>query len=135
MFKEKVYPLFEKWKNTGYPGRYFSTKTVYGYFPCQRDETSGHFEQDLKKERLRFRFPQQKNRSNALRLFPSLGSSGLDVIALMLVTSAPSGPPKLRKSMKPPYTDYLYLHASRGNSEPCRNIAQRIRQELKMDVG
>ena len=136
MMKEKVYPLYEKWKKYVLREGLFQPQVVYGYFPCQSDgDDLVVFKEDLKSERQRYQFPRMKKDPFYCisDFFQPVGSKQMDVIAMMLVTIGAKATPHIQKIYKKnDYTDYLYLHGL--SVETAEALAEywhrRIREEL-----
>lgn len=139
MMKEKVYPLFEKWKQFAVREGIFQPQVVYGYFPCQSEGDSlVIYNEDLKAERQRYEFPRQKKEPFTCisDFFRAVGSKEMDVIGMMIVTIGNAATPRIQEIFKSNrYTDYLYLHGL--SVETAEALAEywhkRIRQELKID--
>lgn len=138
MMKEKVYPLYEKWKQYAIREGLFHPQVVYGYFPCQSDGNSlVIYHEDGKTERQRYDFPRQKKDPFLCisDFFRPVGSREKDVIAMMIVTIGSAASPRIQEIYKKnQYTDYLYLHGL--SVETAEALAEywhrRIREELKI---
>lgn len=138
MLEQKVYPLYEKWKNYVLREGIFHPMVVYGYFPCQSDKNSLIiYNDDLKTERLRFDFPRQKKEPHLCisDFFKPMGSKEIDVIGMMIVTIGEEATSHIQKIYQShAYTDYLYLHGL--SVETAEALAEywhkRMRQELNI---
>jgi len=138
MMKEKVEPLYEKWKQYVLRERIFHPLVVYGYFPCQADGNDLIITQDdMKTERQRYSFPRMKKEPYYCisDFFHPVGSKKMDIISMMLVTIGGEASPHIKKIFKSnAYTDYLYLHGL--SVETAEALAEywhrRIREELNI---
>jgi 5-methyltetrahydrofolate--homocysteine methyltransferase len=132
----KIQPEYEKLKDQVKREGLLQPGVAYGYFPCQ---SSGDelivLEDDLKTERLRFRFPRQKGDRHLCLAdyFAPRDSSRIDVVAFQLVTMgrvASAHSAKLYAANT--YRDYLYFHGL--SVESAEALAEmwhkRIREEL-----
>lgn len=136
LLKEKVYPLYDRWKSYALREGIFQPQVAYGYFPCQsKGDDLIVYREDRKTERCRFRFPRQikpPHRSIA-DFFRPVGSGAIDVIGMMIVTIGNAATPRIQEIYKSnQYTDYLYLHGL--SVETAEALAEywhrRIREEL-----
>ena len=137
MMKEKVYPLYEKWKSYVIREGVFHPQIVYGYFPCQSDgDALIVYDVDQKTERQRFHFPRQ-NKAPFLCLadfFRSKASEEMDVIGLMLVTMGAEASERIQTIYKSnAYTDYLYLHGL--SVETAEALAEYWHKRMREDLG
>jgi len=148
LLKEKVQPLFQKWKDHCLKQQLLVPQVVYGYFPCQseRDDLIIYRPEDLKKEWVRFTFPRQKDtpqRCISDFFLPKAGDSphlntgtvpGFDVFGCFIVTvgtKASSEEQALFK--KNNYTDYLYLHGL--SVETAEALAELWHRRMREELG
>lgn len=139
LFKQKVYPLFEKWKRTAIREGILRPKVAYGYFPCQSDGNSVVvYEEDLKTERFRYDFPRQKVEPwlCLADYYASVKSGQMDVMPMMVVTIGSRATEQIQKKFrKDAYDDYFFLHGL--SVETAEALAEfwhkRIREELKIN--
>jgi 5-methyltetrahydrofolate--homocysteine methyltransferase len=139
MMAEKVYPLFEKWKQYALREGIFQPRVVYGYFPCQSDGNKLIVFDPVDKKTIRqtFEFPRQHKEPFLCisDFFRPLGSSEMDVIGMMIVTIGSDATPRIQEIYKSgQYTDYLYLHGL--SVETAEALAEhwhrRVREELNI---
>lgn len=136
MMDEKVYPLFEKWKQYALREGIFQPQVVYGYFPCQSDGNTLLIYDDTKKNVVqKFEFPRQHKDPYLCiaDFFRPVNSKEMDVIGMMIVTIGADATPHIQEIYKKnAYTDYLYLHGL--SVETAEALAElwhrRIREEL-----
>ncbi len=138
LLKEKVQPLFQKWKDYCLKQQLLIPQVVYGYFPCQSEgDTLIIYHEDKKTEWTRFTFPRQKETPQRCisDFFLSKESGQFDVFGCSIVTvgtKASSEEQDLFK--KNSYTDYLYLHGL--SVETAEALAElwhrRMREELNI---
>ncbi len=136
LFKEKVYPLFQKWKDYTLKNQLLIPQVVYGYFPCQADgDQLIIYRDDLKTEWVRFNFPRQT--ATPMRcitdFFLPKSSGQFDVFGCSIVTVGTHASDQEQALFKAnSYSDYLYLHGL--SVETAEALAEywhrRIREEL-----
>ncbi len=139
MLQEKVYPLFEKWKQYALREGIFHPQVVYGYYPCQSDGNKLIVFDPVDKKTVRqtFEFPRQHKEPFLCisDYFRPLGSPEMDVLGMMIVTIGSAATPRIQEIYKTgQYTDYLYLHGL--SVETAEALAEywhrRVREELKI---
>ncbi|MFN0118698.1 MAG: methionine synthase [Elusimicrobiota bacterium] len=138
MMSEKVYPLYEKWKQYSSREGIFNCQVVYGYFPVQSEGNDLIvYHDDFKTERTRFKFPRQvKEPFYCISdFFKSKESGEMDVLGMMIVTIGKDATPRIQEIYKSnQYTDYLYLHGL--SVETAEALAEywhkRMREELNI---
>ncbi len=139
LFKETVYPLFQKWKDYCLKDQLLVPQVVYGYFPCQSDGDSVIiYKEDRKTEWVRFNFPRQSTTpKRCISDFYLPKSSGkFDVFGCSIVTVGTKASDKEHKLFKEnSYSDYLYLHGL--SVETAEALAEywhrRMREELHIE--
>jgi len=136
MLKEKVEPLFNKWKARVVKDKLFQPQVAYGYFPCFSDKDSLIvLKSDLKTESMRFDFPRQKKPPFLCisDYFLSKNTGKIDVIGMMLVTIGAVATPKIQEKFKGgEYTDYLFLHGL--SVETTEALAEFWHKKMRIDL-
>lgn len=137
LLKEKVQPLFQKWKDYCLKQQLLVPQVVYGYFPCQSEgDDVIIYKEDQKTEWVRFTFPRQKDTpQRCISDFYLPKSSGkMDVFGSFIVTvgtKASSEEQALFK--KNDYTDYLYLHGL--SVETAEALAELWHRRMREELG
>jgi len=138
LFDEKVYPLYQKWKDYCLKEQILVPQVVYGYFPCQADgDDLVIYREDQKTEWVRFSFPRQKEtpmRCIADFFLPK-SSGKMDIFGASIVTVGTKASDASHKLFKDnSYSDYLYLHGL--SVETAEGLAElwhrRMREELNI---
>ncbi len=150
LLKEKVQPLFQKWKDYCLKQQLLVPQVVYGYFPCQSDgnDLIIYRPEDLKKEWVRFKFPRQKETpqrciSDFFLPSPSpqgrgqgaaVGEGVYDVFGCSIVTVGTKASDAAHKLFKEnEYTDYLYLHGL--SVETAEALAELWHRRMREELG
>jgi 5-methyltetrahydrofolate--homocysteine methyltransferase len=137
MMDEKVYPLFEKWKQYVLREGIFHPQVVYGYFPCQSDgNTLLIYDNDMKTVKEKFDFPRQKKEpfQCIADFFRPVSSGQMDVIGMMIVTIGAEATERIQEIFKKnAYTDYLYLHGL--SVETAEALAEYWHKRMRVELG
>jgi 5-methyltetrahydrofolate--homocysteine methyltransferase len=152
LLKEKVEPLFQKWKDHCLKQQLLVPQVVYGYFPCQSngDTVIIYRPEDLKKEWVRFTFPRQRDTPQRCisdfflpspRTLSLQGEGGrrpgeglFDVFACSIVTVGTQASRKEQDLFKKnSYTDYLYLHGL--SVETAEALAELWHRRMREELG
>ena len=133
--KEQAVPTFSRLKAMLQDS--FAPKVVYGYFPAQSEGNDLIiYQDDLKTERTRFRFPRQSTdrRLCLADFFASKDSGRMDYAAFQLVTAG-SEVSRLERELfaKGDYQDYLYVHGM--GVETAEALAEYWHKHLRCEMG
>ena len=134
---EKVYPVFETWKQRIIEENLLHPQVIYGYFPCQSEGNSLHIydSENQSQQVATFEFPRQKSlrRLCIADFFAPKESGIIDVFPMQAVTVGEIATEFAQKLFADnQYTDYLYFHgmAVQVAEAMAEWTHSRIRREL-----
>ena len=137
LFKEKVYPLFQKWKDYCLKEQLLVPQVVYGYFPCQSDgDQLIIYHEDQKTEWVRFNFPRQTATPKRCisDFFLPKSSGKFDVFGCSVVTVGTQASDKEQALFKQnSYSDYLFLHGL--GVETAEALAEYWHRRMREELG
>jgi 5-methyltetrahydrofolate--homocysteine methyltransferase len=137
MLEDQITPVFERLKDQCRHEAILTPRVVYGYYPVNSDGDDLIVWEPGRSgvERLRFRFPRQRDKRRLCisDYFLPADAGRADVLGLSCVTVGPRATEESRRLFEANrYTDYLYLHGL--SVETTEALAEfwhkRMRQEL-----
>jgi len=137
LLEEKVYPELATLKRQVQAERLLEPRVVYGYFPCWAEgDDLVILQDDQHTERLRFRFPRQKDDRHLCLAdyFAPRGSGRVDVVAFHLVTMGRVASEHSSKLFaRDNYRDYLYFHGL--SVEAAEALAEYWHRQIRRELG